>query len=153
MTKYVIRCRDRYLAHEKPLPGAKSVDSIEEAFKFETEHRARVRLASTEKLWRDEAVIEPVEVPHHMPHFPIIALPLAAILLTPATDYTCEVFLRWRVDDQAGTSNVTLYIDDASSLTDAEGKAIYRAQASVRRNFPDQKGRRVTFLSTHVVCR
>jgi hypothetical protein len=64
MTKYVIRCRNRYIAHEKPLPGSKSVDSIEKAFKFETEHRARVRLAGTEmKLWRDEAVIEPVEVP------------------------------------------------------------------------------------------
>jgi hypothetical protein len=49
--------------------------------------------------------------------------------------------------------NVTLNIDDASSLIDAEGKAIYRAQASVRRQFPDQKGRRVTFLETHAVCR
>jgi hypothetical protein len=88
-----------------------------------------------------------------MPRFPTIALPIAALLLTPATDYACEVFLRWRVDDHAGTSNVTLNIDDASSLIDAEGKAIYRAQASVRRQFPDQKGRRVTFLETHAVCR
>jgi hypothetical protein len=88
-----------------------------------------------------------------VPRLPIIALPLAAFLLTPATDYTCEVFLRWRVDDQAGTSDVTIYVDDARSLIDAEGKAIYRAQASVRRQFPDQKGRRVTFLETHAVCR
>ena len=63
MIKYVIRCRDRYIAHERPEPGSESVVSVDKAFKFVTEHRARVRLASlTSSVWLDEAVVEPVEV-------------------------------------------------------------------------------------------
>lgn len=68
MVKWVIRCKNRYIGTEKPEVGSKSVATLDEAFKFVTEHRARIRLASLDSpIWLDEGKIEPVEVPDASP--------------------------------------------------------------------------------------
>lgn len=86
-----------------------------------------------------------------------LILPLLLALAIPSTshayEWRCSVFLRWQVDDRSGTSTQSIPVDDATGMSDAEGKALYRAQTAVRRLFSDRMGRRVTFPASNVVCR
>lgn len=66
--RWVIRCRNRYIAHEKPTPGNNTATSLAEAFKFATEQDARSRFAALDNsVWSSQGVVEPVEVPNASP--------------------------------------------------------------------------------------
>ncbi len=83
--------------------------------------------------------------------FSLVALVLSVALAGPS-DWSCYVVVRWHQNEKSGTASSTVVIDDASGKTDAEGKAIMRAQQKLKRVYGDGPGRRMTFSKSTAEC-